>query len=329
MPIIKDSSRKENYAHWLDLRAMGITATEVAALATGRKRIAQLYDEKRSAATFRGNAYTEWGNMREPVVLDYLRQETELEIFSNDDIWEAPTNNKFLATPDGVGDGFVAEVKTTGTDWEWLNNHDKPSTRKDFADAGIPHYYMQMQWQMLVCEVDRALFAWEVRGVQADAEISHSNGAPILTKIGVLDPSIKDVFEPAGYGYTEVVADADAQQELVDIATEFLAYEPAEPPQLPTRVWELRRQQDALQKQLDAVKKELTEIVRTNLVPGEKFSYPEGSVSLYVRQSSGRLDKSRLKKEHPRAYKKYVEGYTTPGKSSVVSSVRLAKKETK
>ena len=65
-----------------------------------------------------------------------------------------------------------------------------------------------------------------------------------------------------------------------------------------------------------------------NLVPGE-FSDPEGSVSLYVRHSSGRLDKSRLKKEHPRAYKQYVEGYTTPGKSSVVSSVRLAKKETK
>jgi hypothetical protein len=132
---------------WLRARAMGITATDVARLASLRAVDAVVTD-KRYGSRFSGNSFTEHGKEREPVIAAWVAATHGIQPSAH--LIHAATNRAHLATPDGVGvDGssrvVLAEIKTTGKGWR-----------------SIPrHYLRQIWWQQYVLGADRTLFVWE------------------------------------------------------------------------------------------------------------------------------------------------------------------------
>nr|WP_307120472.1 YqaJ viral recombinase family protein [Curtobacterium sp. B8] len=132
---------------WLRARAMGITATDVARLASLRAVHAVVAD-KRYGSRFSGNVYTEHGKEREPVIAAWVAATHGIEPSAH--LFHAAANRAHLATPDGVGhdgDGrlVLAEIKTTAKAWR-----------------SIPrHYLRQIWWQQYVLGADRTLFVWE------------------------------------------------------------------------------------------------------------------------------------------------------------------------
>jgi len=146
---------------WLAERRTGVTATEVAQLAkrrgAARKAFARdLIAEKlgRAESSFSGNAYTEWGKLREPVLAEVTLRSHMLLPESR--VFHAVDEPRFLASPDAVGIDFdevlrVAEFKTSGKD---LEDDD------EFAATGYEH---QVQWVMRVTGAARCLFMWEQR----------------------------------------------------------------------------------------------------------------------------------------------------------------------
>jgi hypothetical protein len=132
---------------WLRARAMGITATDVARLASLRA-VDAVVAEKRYGSRFSGNPYTEHGKEREPVIAAWVAATHGIQPSAY--LFHAATNRAHLATPDGVGvdatDRVVlAEIKTTGKAWR-----------------SIPrHYLRQVWWQQYVLGAERTLFVWE------------------------------------------------------------------------------------------------------------------------------------------------------------------------
>ena len=132
---------------WLRARAMGITATDVARLAS-LHAVEAVVTDKRYGSRFSGNSYTEHGKEREPHIAAWVAATHGIQPSAH--LFHAATNRAHLATPDGVGiDGssrvVLAEIKTTAKGWR-----------------SIPrHYLRQIWWQQYVLGADRTLFVWE------------------------------------------------------------------------------------------------------------------------------------------------------------------------
>ena len=141
---------------WLAERAEGITATEIRDLIRGKVREQDLIDVKlgRKTDSFTGNVYTDWGNLREPVIAEGVRGygiEPESRVF------HGAENSRHLASPDGTGVQFdgalvVSEIKTAGKD-----------IRRGTPRYEETGYELQMQWAMWVTGATRCLFVFEER----------------------------------------------------------------------------------------------------------------------------------------------------------------------
>ncbi|MEJ8282818.1 YqaJ viral recombinase family protein [Curtobacterium citreum] len=131
---------------WLRARAAGITATDVARLAS-LHAVEAVVAEKRYGSRFSGNAFTEHGKDREPHIAAWVAATHGIQPSAH--LFHAAANRAHLATPDGVGvQGsrvVLAEIKTTAKGWR-----------------SIPrHYLRQIWWQQYVLGADRTLFVWE------------------------------------------------------------------------------------------------------------------------------------------------------------------------
>lgn len=132
---------------WMRARARGITATDVAKLSTPRSIEAAAH-EKLHGSRFTGNAYTDHGRAREPVIASWVLREYGIE--PSQALFHAETDLRHLATPDGLalrGDGGIelAEIKTTNKVWR-----------------SIPRNYLrQVWWQQYVLGAERTLMVWE------------------------------------------------------------------------------------------------------------------------------------------------------------------------
>lgn len=178
MKKIETTSREE----WLATRRKYITATDISKLAASRSSWAGVKDDKLGAeSSFTGNIYTRWGGAREPVILEHLSFLYGIE--PNDAIYVSDGRS---ATPDGVSDDAVAEVKTTIRPWADL----------DELQSVKPQYVDQVQWQLLVCERDRAWFAFE----------PHTD------------------FVPGPVQHFEIVRDDARIAELIEVEQEFREY---------------------------------------------------------------------------------------------------------
>lgn len=157
---------------WLAERLGGLTATEVAGLAVGKKRQGELVDLKLGLKedTFSGNAYTEWGKLREPFLAAVAERRG---IRAESRVFHHAEDSRWLASPDGIGATFdgellLGEYKTSG--------HDLTPGTPTFDRTG---YREQMTWAMLVAGARRCLFIWEERlgtpetGFEAGRQFEH------------------------------------------------------------------------------------------------------------------------------------------------------------
>lgn len=184
---------------WLAERRAGVTATEVRDLASGKLRVQDLIDLKlgRKTDTFTGNAYTEWGKQREPVIAEGLRGlgfEPESRVFHH------PENSRHLASPDGIQVTWdealwASEIKTSGKPL-------LPITTAAFKASG---YGDQVQWVMHVLGAVRCLIVVEQRLFVEGAR----EGEP--------------VFEAGEKDTAWIDRDEARIAELVRIADDFLA----------------------------------------------------------------------------------------------------------
>lgn len=132
---------------WLRARTRGITATDVAKLSTP-KSVATAAQQKLHGSTFTGNAFTQHGREREPVIAQWAAD--HFEMTPSAALFHAERDLRHLATPDGLrerGDGVLelTEIKTTNKAWK-----------------SIPrHYLRQIWWQQYVLDAERTLLVWE------------------------------------------------------------------------------------------------------------------------------------------------------------------------
>lgn len=132
---------------WIRARSRGITATDVAKL-TSESAVRSVLWEKLNGSGFGGNAYTEHGRRREPVIARWVFDEHG--IAASNALFHAFEAPQHLATPDGVvarsgGTVELAEIKTTSKPWR-----------------SIPRGYLrQIWWQQYVLGAERTLLVWE------------------------------------------------------------------------------------------------------------------------------------------------------------------------
>ncbi|KAB1657560.1 MULTISPECIES: YqaJ viral recombinase family protein [unclassified Pseudoclavibacter] len=133
---------------WLKARSFGITATDAAHLATPRS-VEGVVRSKCDPHGFSGNAYTDYGREREPVIAEWMRQNFGLH--TSTVLFRSDGNARHLATPDGINecngcsDLLLAEIKTSTKPIEKL-----PRT-----------YLRQIWWQQYVMGAQRTLLVWE------------------------------------------------------------------------------------------------------------------------------------------------------------------------
>ncbi|HEU0256504.1 MAG TPA: YqaJ viral recombinase family protein [Microbacteriaceae bacterium] len=142
--VVADSGHR---AAWLQARLRGVTATDAAHLATDRS-VVQAAWHKLHPPTFTGNAYTEHGKAREPIVAEWARRRYGLNPSTL--LFRSETSAEHLATPDGMilrpdGRLELEEIKTTTKPWRH-----------------IPRPYLrQVWWQQYVLGAERTLVVWE------------------------------------------------------------------------------------------------------------------------------------------------------------------------
>lgn len=142
--IVTDGS---DHDAWMRARSRGITATDVAKLSTPRS-IETAAREKMYGSRFVGNAYTDHGKAREPVIAAWV--EREHGILPSAALFHSASDLRHLATPDGVverADGALelAEIKTTNKEWRVIPRN----------------YLRQIWWQQYVLGAERTLMVWE------------------------------------------------------------------------------------------------------------------------------------------------------------------------
>jgi hypothetical protein len=142
--IVADSTDRVG---WLRARSRGITATDVAKLATAKSVQNAAYD-KIHGTGFSGNPFTDHGRAREPEIAAWVLANYGIEPSTN--LYHAHDQRRHLATPDGVavsvtGELELAEIKTTSKPWR-----------------SIPRSYLrQVWWQQYVLGAERTLVVWE------------------------------------------------------------------------------------------------------------------------------------------------------------------------
>lgn len=152
MKVLADSADR---AAWLEARRQGITATDVARLARGGTATWKaVHAEKAGMGRDFTNAAMQHGVDREPVILGFAKRMFGFDPFGG--LVAADDEPRFLATPDALRPGAVAEVKTTVKDWATLDD--------------VPGRYLdQMLWQMRVTGYRHGVLVFE----------PHENGVPL------------------------------------------------------------------------------------------------------------------------------------------------------
>lgn len=143
MRLLESTSRDD----WLAQRREYVTATDVARLYTSAAEWAKVRAEKNGTADERRTSpEMQWGIDREAKLIEYA-QTIEPSIRPNDQVCVHP-DGPWAATPDGIGDDVVCEVKTGSV--------------SGLASARRRHE-AQMQWQMWVTGTAGCLYVTEVR----------------------------------------------------------------------------------------------------------------------------------------------------------------------
>jgi hypothetical protein len=157
----------ENRNEWLEARRWGVTATDVKKIVklNGQPSIQRtgLLEKKLSGARDPDFAVFQHGRDREPIIAEWARQ--EFGVVHNQFLM-CGTNASHLATPDGYGEEFIVEIKTSVKD--------VLPTSKMYRD--------QLQWQLHVTNTEKVLLIVENRySLERDHMWVHRNEERIQT----------------------------------------------------------------------------------------------------------------------------------------------------
>lgn len=138
----------ENRNEWLEARRWGVTATDVKKIVklNGEPSVQRvgLLEKKLSGARDPDFAAFQHGRDREPIIAEWARQ--EFGVVHNQYLM-CGTNSSHLATPDGHGEDFIVEIKTSVKELI--------PTSKMYRD--------QIQWQLHVTNTEKVLLIVENR----------------------------------------------------------------------------------------------------------------------------------------------------------------------
>lgn len=267
---------------WLAARRAGVTATQVAKLAASPAYALELRREKATGVqTFTGNAATEWGKAREPIIAEWYAG-SGLEPTSK--LYRAKDDDRFLASPDMIGEDFgealfLGEVKTSkhnlSPDGEWFRR---------------TTYYDQMQWQMFVTGATWCSFIWE----------QHND---------IWEQQIDGSFGPTPYDprTASIERDDDRIEHLVGVAERFLD---ADGEVAGAEAWiveylDAKEAETAAKLRLEAA----ADAFRALFADGGAVETPAGRVSVSVPKPVKRFDATKFKAAHADLYKQFqVEG---------------------
>lgn len=264
---------------WLEARKQYFTATMMADLATGgagaREKVYR--DRHGLSEPFAGNSYTQWGHEREPLLVEWARENVDSRLVHSTDLYVSTEIEDAACTPDAVGtheDGTVAvlaEAKTTKNMW-WK--------REDVPDR----YLWQIQWQLLVTGAEACVLVFEYH----------------------------EDFVPQGVDYFVIRPDKEMQERLLALLARQKDFEAEHieatlPDFFADRVRELSKLKEQARELEDELKAEIREFTG-----GEDFSYSDDDVqvTLSTPKPSARFQTSEFKKAEPELYKRFVK----PGK---------------
>lgn len=144
-------SSSTNKQTWLEYRNKGVTATDINKIISPTLKLSsqknKLLQNKKTLIELNNgeaniNSFMNHGNDREPIIVGWAA--SNFGAIGNDFLFHG-SNLQHLATPDGLGEDFVVEIKTSL----------KPL-------KSIKQGYMnQIQWQMHVMGVQKSLFIVE------------------------------------------------------------------------------------------------------------------------------------------------------------------------
>lgn len=181
-----DRTKPETRQAWWDFRRGGVTATDVRDCRQGAKR-RRIITEKVVGEAGEEPSVFAWrhGALREPQIAAWVQ--ATYGITPTGVTYASGENSRWIASPDGVmidpftgryepgtEDSIIEEIKT-GVDDLTPGQIDAAGilvaldSRSKFVSKG---YYRQTQWQMLVMNATRTLFAWERHNGEIDPETS-------------------------------------------------------------------------------------------------------------------------------------------------------------
>lgn len=179
---------------WYKARQYGVSATTVAKAAAGPGGFKAELDRALHPEDniVEDNAYMKFGRDWESWIVDMIP--AEYGIVHNDWLICAAEEPRHLATPDGLNADWsrIAEVKTTGKDWDIDNLNSIPI-----------QYRRQIQWQMYVTGAQSCVFAWLLRQEDMFGEFTP----------GWIEPK-----------FVEIERDDDLIAELIDVAHRFVGH---------------------------------------------------------------------------------------------------------
>lgn len=264
----------------------------------------QLWDEKINGSTFAGNKYTKAGTILEPAVIEFFKQEAEVDIlpgFVEDVRFCHPQRPYLTATPDRlyerIKDGKlikgICEAKTTQI--SITSDVDLP-----------PSWFCQAQYQAAIynannedCPVDEISIAWLVRGLDfyyAHFDVDPDFGRHLLEKADEFWNAYVLTKKAPEY---ETVADIEKAYPTPAGSVEATA----ETVQAYERLVELNERIKALKEEEDVIKDNLKMIMKG----AEQITY-FGSVLATWKQTKPvqRLDTKKLKEEAPDVYQRFL-----------------------
>lgn len=288
-------------AEWLEQRANGIGATDIAAIAglspwrdsyslwLSKKNPSQEEDEETPAIVA--------GRLLEDAVAKwYERESGNVIIKSSAGDWlaQSPENELLRCSPDrfyrrlggGVG---ILECKTC---------------RKAFDPEQLPpHYVAQVQWQMLVTGLRHATIAWLASGIDFGyAEVSYDEAyAQSLKRAAIewwrrfMDGS--EIPEPQ-------TADTVKLRYPQPVAAATIADDDE------LAAWRSLKEVNAKIKELEGEKKRLSDVICSAIGGNDSLVIADenggaATLATYKSQNSTRLDSARLQKEQPDIFVKY------------------------
>ena len=180
------------------------------------KTMFQLWNEKiNEKREFVDNIYTQRGTFFEPIIIDLVNKEYNMNIIHNTDIFYTE-NNMFLAKPDGfckINDiDTTVEIKTTRT-----------------KDEAKEKYICQLQWQLLCTNKNQGLLVifrdifepLEFMYIDRDDEYIEKLKTKAIEFLNTLDATENPYNETSIIPYTETI-EQNYNEYLESMAEEYI-----------------------------------------------------------------------------------------------------------